>query len=134
MRKERAILSLLAAPLLYSMSEPAEIPPELRDLKVKVTDAEGVTHSLRGFRCGDGVLRLKRGALSYNISLSTVRKITLLSASEGIARVRVEFRDGGSEEFSVPASTKCESESDVGNVSFYISEIREIELQQGESR
>ncbi len=134
MRKGSALLLLSFTPVLYGMSEPAPIPSELKEVKIRITDAQGVSHSLKGIRCSDGTLRLKRGALSYSVPLSSVRRITSLSSAGGNVRVRVEFVDGSAEEFEISATTRCVSESRVGTVSFHMAEIREMELLQGESR
>jgi len=134
MRKGSALLLLSFTPVLYGMSEPASVPSELREVKVRITDMQGVSHSLKGIRCSDGTLRLRRGTLSYSIPLSSIRKITSLSSADGNVRIRVEFRDGSAEEFEISATARCVSESRAGTVSFYMAEIREIELLQGESR
>jgi len=99
-----------------------------------VTDTQGVSHDLRGLECSDGILRLKRGALDYSIPLSSVRRIVVLSSAADRVRLRVEFKEGSSEEFEASVSTRCISRSKAGSVSFYMSEIREMELLQGEGR
>ncbi len=133
MKKKRALLAGTLLFLIYGMSEPAHIPPELKNIGVKVTDAKGVVHELRGFRCNEGSsLKLKKGTLDYTVSLSSVKSITVMGIQEGVVKIKVEFKNGRKEIFDMPSSTRCVSESEVGGVSFYISEIKKVELQQGE--
>ncbi len=128
MRRTPLILASLIF-ILYGMSEPARISPELKNLKVRVTDVKGVVHELKGFSCNDkGVLRLKRGSLDYTIPLSSVKRLKVINLKEGSARVEILMEDGSKEVFEISSSTRCRADSDVGSVSFYIGKVREIEF------
>ncbi len=124
---------LFVVTFVYAMSEPAQIPPELRNLRVKVIDAKGVVHELKDFRCNEGgSLKFKRGSLSYTLSLSSIKSIKVLGVEDGNVRVLVRLKDGNEEHFELPSSTRCTARTDVGNVSFYVNEVKSIELYQGE--
>ncbi len=126
---------LMISFLIAGMSEPAHTPPELRDLRVKLIDSEGVLHELTAFRCGDGgILRLKRGSVSYSIPLSSVKEIEVLELEDTYAKVKLHLKDGSEEILKLPSSMKCSAQSKLGIVSFYIEEVKRIELVQGESK
>ena len=126
---------LILIPLLLSMSEPASVPPEMKNLRAKVVDRKGVEHQLRGLVCNQGgTVKFKKGTVDYTLSLSSIRMIEVLGEEEGSVRVRVKLKDGEEEVFNLPSSTRCTADSDVGSVSFYINEIKSIELSQGEER
>ncbi len=133
MRRLLPLLLFLIPFLTYGMSEPAQIPPELRNLKARVRDTKGVVHELRAFRCNEGAtLKFKRGSLDYTLSLSSIKSIKVLQVEGGSVKVLVLLKDGKRESFELPPSTRCTAQTDVGNVSFYITEVKSIELYQGE--
>jgi len=116
------------------MSEPANLPPELRNLKVKVLDSKGVIHELTALKCSEGgSLKLRKGSLDYTISLTRIRKINVLGVKDNSVKVELLLKDGKREFFYMPSTTKCTAVSDVGGVSFYISEIKSIEV-KGEQK
>ncbi len=121
--------------LVSSMSEPLQVPPELRNLRAKVIDRKGVVHELTSFMCNEGgSLKFKKGTLDYNVSLSSIKSMETKGEEEGRVKVLVSFRDGKKEEFELPSSTRCTAQSDTGSVSFYINEVKKIELLQGDRR
>lgn len=131
----RALTVILHIPFLLSMSEPVSLPPEVKKVKAVVVDNKNVKHSLRGLSCGRGsVMKFKKGTLDYTLSLTSIKEMEVLGEEEGSVRVRVKLRNGKEEVFDLPSSTRCTAESEVGNVGFYINEIRSIELLQGEER
>lgn len=131
---KRRLLLLMPALLSLSMSEPASLPPELRNLKVKVLDSKGVVHELTTLKCNEGInLKLKRGSLEYTIPFTEVRKIEVVEVAEDRTKVELTLKDGKRETFYTSSSTRCTAISDVGNVSFYISEIKSIEV-EGEQK
>ena len=133
MKVLQPLILLFLALLIYGMSEPAEIPPELRSLKAKVVDKKGVTHQLTAFKCNDGAtLKFRKGSLDYTLSLTSIRSIEVLGVEDGNARVSVQLKDGKKESFELPSSTRCTAQTEVGNVSFYITEVKSIELLRGE--
>ncbi len=135
MRYFRLLTLSLVSVFLLSMSEAPEIPPELRNLKAKVQDVKGVVHELTAFRCNEGAtLKFRKGSLDYSISLSSVRSIEVVGMDEEGVKVKVRMKDGSTETFLLPASTRCTAQTKTGNVSFYINEVRKIELIQGEGR
>ncbi len=116
------------------MSESAGIPQELGNVRIRVKDLQNVVHTLRGLSCGkNGILSFKKGTLNYNIPISSIKKISLISKSEERVKLKVTF-NGKAEEFEMSANTRCFSRSEIGTVSFYIKEIKEIELLQGETK
>lgn len=133
---KRALFFILSfcVTLLWSMSEPASLPPELKDAKVKVVDTKGVAHELKAFRCGGSDIKFKKGNLSYKVALSSIRKMEVLSVEDGNVKIAVEMEGGKKETFELPSSTRCDAESEVGSVSFYISEIKTVEVKRGERR
>jgi len=133
MKVLRSLLLVFSALIIYGMSEPAQVPPELRDLRAEVKDSKGVVHKLTAFRCNDGAtLKFKRGSLDYTLSLTSIRSIEVLGAEDGSVKVLVRLKDGRKESFELPSSTRCTAQTDVGSVSFYITEVKSIELEQGE--
>lgn len=131
---KRRMLAILPVLLSLSMSEPTSLPPELRNLKVKVLDSKGVVHELTSLKCNEGGnLKLKRGSLDYTLPFTDVQKIKVLEVSGGEVKVELLLKDGKRETFEMPSSTRCTAVSDVGNVNFYISEIRSIEV-EGEQK
>ena len=126
-----SVLSLF----LLGMSEPASLPPELKHLKAKVVDIKGVEHNLKGLVCNQGgSIKFKKGSLDYTLPLSSLRKIEILSEEEGSVSVRVTLKDGKKEILNLPSSTRCTADSDVGSVSFYINEVKSVELFRGERK
>jgi hypothetical protein len=135
MRILRLILITLIPLIVYSMSEPAQIPPELKKLRAKVVDKKGVVHELVAFRCNEGsVLKFKKGSLDYTLSLSSVKTIEVVGQEDGYTEVVVKLKDCKKDTFLIPSSTRCSAQSDVGDVSFYMNEVKRIELYRGEDR
>ena len=127
-------LILLVAPLLMSMSEPASVPPEVKKLRAKVLDLKGVEHNLKEFSCGGGSIEFRKGTLDYTVPLSSVERMEILGENSGSVKVRVKLRSGKEEVFELPSSVRCTAYSDLGSVSFYINEIRNVEIIKGEER
>lgn len=129
------LVLILSVTFVYGMSEPAQIPPELRNLKAKVEDTKGVVHELKAFRCNEGAaLKFKRGSLDYTLSLVSIKSIRVLGVEDGSVRVMVHLKDGKVEGFHLPSSTRCSAQTEVGNVEFYITDVKNIELYQGEAK
>jgi len=128
-------LSLLATFLLLSMSEPAELPPELRSLKAKVVDAKGVVHNLSSFSCNNGAtLKFKKGSVNYMLPITSIKRLEVIGAEDGGVKVKVTLSEGKQGEFSLSTSTRCKGMADMGSVAFYINEVKSIELSKGETK
>ena len=131
---KRVLPLILTAPLLVSMSEPASVPPEVKKLKAKVLDGRGVEHELREFSCGGSSLEFRKGTLDYTVPLSSIERIEVLGENPGSVKVRVKLRSGKEEVLELPSSVRCTAYSDLGSVSFYINEVRSVEILKGEER
>jgi len=126
---------IFLSPLLLGMSEPVNVPSEVKNLKAKVVDAKGVEHELGELVCGrGGAIRFEKGSLDYTVPLTSIKRLEVLEEDGTSVRVRVVLKGGKEEIFSVPSSTKCTADSEVGSVSFYINEIKSLELFPGEER
>ncbi len=132
---KRFLPLILITPLLVGMSEPASVPPEVKNIKAKVLDKKGVEHQLKEFSCGEGAsLEFRKGTLDYTISLSSIERIEVLGENSGNVKVKVRLRSGKEEVFDLPSSVRCTAYSEVGSVSFYINEVKSIEIIKGEER
>ena len=133
MKKYRG-LPLVLAFLSLGMSEPQSVPPEAEDLRVRVVDSRGVDHDLKGLLCdGDPELRLRRGTLRYRIPIKLIERIEVLG-DENPPKVRVVTRGGKEEVFEVDRGMRCTARSESGSVTFYIGEVRTIEISEGVRR
>ena len=130
----RVLPVILLTPLLLSMSEPASVPPEVKKLRAKVLDLKGVEHSLKEFSCGGESLEFRKGTLDYTVSLPSIERIEVLGENSGSVKVRVKLRSGKEEVFELPSSVRCTAYSELGSVSFYINEVKSIEIIKGEEK
>lgn len=129
MKKVLFPATLLPALATWGMSEPASLPSELRSVPVVVVDSEGTTHELLGLRCeGRGELELRKGNVDYKLSLLSVRRIEVIGEDGEKIRLKVTMKGGKSGEFFVERSLKCSAESDIGEVSFYLGDVRTVEI------
>jgi hypothetical protein len=127
--KKTLILSSL---FLLSMAEPVKLS---KNIHIKVIDAEGITHHLRGISCnGRDYLKVREGSIEYSIPFESIKHIKVLSQKEGILDINVELTDGTERRISVSANTYCTSQSELGKASFYIKDVRDIFIEKGEQR
>ncbi len=127
MKKQGSVL-ILSALLSVSMSEPARIPEEVKDLPVVVVDSKGVEHRLKGLLCeGEAELQLRKGTLRYRIPLRSIERIEVLETDNPV-KVRVWMRNGKEDTFEADKGMRCSSESEEGSVTFYIDEVKTIRI------
>ncbi len=135
MKRALLIFASSVTAYVWGMSEPPPVPKEIKEARIRVVDLKGVVHNLRNLRCDEGsVLKFGRGTLSYSLSLSSIRKIEVLGSEEGVVKVRVQLEDGKGEVFELPSSTRCTADSEVGSVSFYVNEVKSVEILKGERK
>ncbi len=125
------IFPLFAIPfLLFGMAEPTGVPPEIKGIQVVVIDKKGVRHSLRSPVCdGESYLKVKKGTIEYSISLRNIKRITIERIEGDTVYLRIETKDGKSENFTTSAYTLCAMQSGIGNVSFNLKDVKEIIFQ-----
>ncbi len=126
----RGVFLSLLLPFILSMGEPAGSYINTSDLSVRVTDRSGEVHELKGLRCTGGYeLSFKKGELRYKVPLEDIKKLEVLSVEEERIKVRVILRNGKSDVLFIDSSIKCYSLSSMGEVDFYISDIKTLEIE-----
>ncbi len=119
--------------LFFGMAEPTGVPPEIKGINVVVVDKKGVKHSLRSPICdGESYLKVRKGTLEYSISLRNIKKITVKSVKGDNVELIIETKDGKAETFITSAYTLCAMQSNLGNVSFNLKDVKEIIFQGAE--
>jgi len=126
MRKR--VLAFLALPVLaFSMGEPTGTPPEVKGLTVVVVDRSGVKHKLKNPTCeGLSYLKVRKGSLEYSVSLTNIKKIEVLKVEKDRAVIKIYTKDGKEEVFEASPNTFCVMQSELGNVTFTLKDVKEI--------
>ena len=131
--RKRFLLLLFAPVLLFGMAEPTGVPPEIKGINVVVVDKKGVKHTLRSPICdGESYLKVKKGTLEYSISLRNIKKIVVKSVKGDNVELIIETKDGKTDTFTTSAYTLCAMQSNLGNVSFNLKDVKEIIFQGAE--
>lgn len=113
----------LTLPFILSMAEPVGD----KNLRVELTDKEGVKHELTGLLCGGrDYLRVKEGAVEYAVPFSSIRYMEPIKQEGNLLRLKVELKGYGNKELLVPADTLCKANSKLGRASFYLRDVRAI--------
>ncbi len=125
----RALLFTL--PFLLSMAEPVKD----KNLLIEVEDREGIRHNLRGLACnGKDYIKVKEGALEYAVGFKSLKSVEVLSQEGQNLRVRLSFKQGSVKEYLIPTTVHCKAVSDVGDVSFYLKDIKVIFISTEEKK
>jgi len=129
------LIGLLLIPsLLLAMAETAGPPPEVKGIEIVVVDKSGVKHTLKSPTCeGLSYLKVKKGSLEYSISLTKIKKIEVIRVGRDKALLRIHTKDGKAEIFETSPNTFCVMQSELGNVSFTLRDVKEI-IFKGEGR
>ncbi len=123
---------ILTSLFVLSMAEPVKMN---KNLSVRVIDADGVTHNLRGISCnGRGYLRVREGSVEYAISFENIRHIKVISQKEDAIDVKVQLVNGIEKHINISTNTYCTSQSELGKASFYIKDVKDIFIERGEQR
>lgn len=132
--RKRLFLLILLPTLMFGMAEPTGVPPEIKGIKVVVIDKKGVKHTLKSPVCdGESYLKVKKGTLEYSISLRNIKRITVKSVKGDNVELLIETKDGKTDTFTTSAYTLCAMQSNLGNVSFNLKDVKEI-IFQGEEK
>jgi len=133
MRKVLTALTLCSF-LAFGMGEPTGTPPEVKGLTVVVIDKKGVKHRLKNPTCeGLSYLKVRKGSLEYSVSLTRIKKIEVLKVEKDKVLLKIYTKDGKEEVFEASPNTFCVMQSELGNVSFSIKDVKEIVV-EGEER
>jgi len=133
MRKVLTALTLCSF-LAFGMGEPTGTPPEVKGLTVVVIDKNGVKHRLKNPTCeGLSYLKVRKGSLEYSVSLTRIKKIEVLKVEKDRVLLKIYTKDGKEEVFEASPNTFCVMQSELGNVSFSIKDVKEI-IVEGEER
>ena len=125
--RKRLFLFVFIPALLFGMAEPTGVPPEIKGINVVVVDKKGVKHNLRSPICdGESYLKVKKGTLEYSISLRNIKRIVVREIKGDNAVIDIETRDGSVDTFTTSAYTLCAMQSNIGNVSFNLKDVKEI--------
>ena len=117
--------------LAFSMAEPGGIPPEIRNIKVIVVDKKGVKHEFRNPTCeGLSYLKVRKGELEYSISITKIKKIEILETGEDYVKIKITTVDNKKDIFEASPGTFCIGQSDLGNVTFTLKDVKEIILER----
>ncbi|MFN3975869.1 MAG: hypothetical protein ACK4LT_02285 [Aquificaceae bacterium] len=118
-------------PLILSMAEPLKD----KGLKIELEDKKGVKHHLNGLVCGGWTyLKVKEGNLEYSLDLSTLKSVEVLSQEGDQLMIRIQLKNGGTEEYTLPANTYCKAKSNVGEAGFYLRDIKTIFIKMEDGR
>lgn len=119
--------------LVFPMAEPTGSPPEVKNLNVIVVDKKGVKHVLKSPTCeGLSYIKVRKGDIEYAVSLTNVEKMEIINVSGDKAIVKIHLRNGKSEVFELPSNYFCSAVSDIGNASFTIKDVKEIQFRKEE--
>ncbi len=132
MRKIIFLLVFLPT-FVFSMAEPTGVPPEIKGMNVIVVDKKGIKHSLKSPICdGESYLKVRKGTLEYSISLRNIKRIIIKNIKGDEVELVIETKDGEMDTFITSAYTLCVMQSNLGNVSFNLKDVKEIMFQGAE--
>jgi len=106
--------------------------PPTRGLDVRLTDREGVTTELIGFRraVGENMVPGQLGAGSIAIPLRIVQRLAIAAAEDGAnLRATATLRDGATLEFELPGhveETAYRGEAEFGTYRIHLGKTREL--------
>lgn len=108
------------------MAEPLRTDTKISLL---VIDAAGKEHLLNGPVCdGRPFLPVREGLVEYVVSFSQLSRGVVLRKEGKDLVMRLTFKDGREEEVRVSADTFCRASSPIGRASFYLKDIKEIQV------